>query len=285
MKSKLRTPFRAPRKTGSRSNQGKEAEQLGAAQEQPPHDRVQGEGGIVTGKAPTVVAASPNLEEFETYLESLGAELNTSVPVVVRCDGVIEMSVRDKGKGIALVAAKKRKKALNTKKAKRKVNNKEDSDESEDLETFGDIALRALSNRQALSKVSSRVQNEHLRPPETDEHSVTVSVEDILFDDRSIDDDVPIVSTLPSPQTKRKDRIKAKVKWTYETVLEPTGVASKYWDADAPAERATKRLAKEKLVALTASEAESNSKGMSTCGTMTLDLALICSNYYSFINY
>jgi hypothetical protein len=38
--------------------------------------------------------------------------------------------------------------------------------------------------------------------------------------------------------------------WTYETVLEPTGAASKYWDTDAPPERRTKRLAKEKLTAL-----------------------------------
>ena len=40
-----------------------------------------------------------------------------------------------------------------------------------------------------------------------------------------------------------------KVLWTYETVAEPTGVTSKYWDADAPTERATKKLANEKLVA------------------------------------
>jgi hypothetical protein len=40
------------------------------------------------------------------------------------------------------------------------------------------------------------------------------------------------------------------VLWTYETVAEPTGVASKYWDAEAPSERRTKRLAKEKMLAI-----------------------------------
>ena len=37
--------------------------------------------------------------------------------------------------------------------------------------------------------------------------------------------------------------------WTYETVSEATGIASKYWDAEAPSERGTKTLAKEKLIA------------------------------------
>lgn len=75
----------------------------------------------------------------------------------------------------------------------------------------------------------------------------------------SSDDDVPIVSTLSSANTTVKVTLKkaatTKVKitkkkaplWTYETVNEPTGVASNYWDAEAPSERATKRLAKIKL--------------------------------------
>ncbi len=44
--------------------------------------------------------------------------------------------------------------------------------------------------------------------------------------------------------------------WTYETVAEPTGVASNYWDAYPPRERATKRLAKEKMLACKESEVE-----------------------------
>jgi hypothetical protein len=130
--------------------------------------------------------------------------------------------------------------------------------------------LRALSHRQSVTSASCTGQIFPLLLPEADDHSVTVSVEDILCDERLNNEDVPIVSTLSAPQPKRKDRIKAQVKWTYVTVLEPTGVASKYWDADAPAERATKRLAKEKLVALTAAEADTNPKGMFTCWTFRL---------------
>jgi hypothetical protein len=80
------------------------------------------------------------------------------------------------------------------------------------------------------------------------------------------DDDVPIAQTLalpskrlhmlatvaaqPSPSPKlRKNHVK-KALWTYETVAEPTGVSSKYWDNDAPEEWATKRRAKEKLSAI-----------------------------------
>ena len=80
------------------------------------------------------------------------------------------------------------------------------------------------------------------------------------------DDDVPIAQTLvlpskklhllatvaaqPSPAPKlRKSQVK-KALWSYEQVAEPTGVSSKYWDAQAPEERVTKRRAKEKLIAI-----------------------------------
>jgi hypothetical protein len=54
----------------------------------------------------------------------------------------------------------------------------------------------------------------------------------------------------PSPSPKvRKKKVKKSL-WTYETTAEATGVSSKYWDADAPEERATKRRAKEKLSAI-----------------------------------
>jgi hypothetical protein len=52
----------------------------------------------------------------------------------------------------------------------------------------------------------------------------------------------------PSPIVRKK-KLKKSL-WTYETVAEPTGVSSKYWDADAPEEQATKRRAKEKLSAV-----------------------------------
>ena len=38
--------------------------------------------------------------------------------------------------------------------------------------------------------------------------------------------------------------------WSYEVVAEPTGTSSKYWDSNAPRERETKRLAKQKIIAI-----------------------------------
>jgi hypothetical protein len=52
------------------------------------------------------------------------------------------------------------------------------------------------------------------------------------------------------------------VLWTYETVAEPTGVASNYWDANPPRERATKRRAKEKMLALKEYEVETQGEGL-----------------------
>jgi hypothetical protein len=84
--------------------------------------------------------------------------------------------------------------------------------------------------------------------------------------DSSDDDDVPIAQTLtsqskslsmlaslasqPSPSPSLRKKKAKKPLWHYETVAEPTGISSKYWDADAPIERATKRRAKEKLSAI-----------------------------------
>ncbi len=100
----------------------------------------------------------------------------------------------------------------------------------------------------------------------TDLERRSVAVDDILLgggSDDDADDNIPIVSQLPkkltllatlaavpSPSPKQRKKKIPKSLWTYETVAEPTGAASRYWDADAPSERATKRLAKERLVAL-----------------------------------
>ncbi len=100
----------------------------------------------------------------------------------------------------------------------------------------------------------------------TDVETRTVAVEEILLggaSDDDAEDNIPIVSQLPknlallatlaavpSPSPKQRKKKVPKSLWTYETVAEPTGSASRYWDADAPSERATKRLAKERLVAL-----------------------------------
>lgn len=63
----------------------------------------------------------------------------------------------------------------------------------------------------------------------------------------SSDDDIPIVLTLPGSTSKARKKKKVQTLWSYETVNEPTGVHSKYWDSPAPMQRATKQQAKQKL--------------------------------------
>ena len=64
----------------------------------------------------------------------------------------------------------------------------------------------------------------------------------------SDDDDVPIAAILETKAKKNTKRKKVKQqRWDYVQVAEPTGVASNYWDAAAPVERATKRVAKQKI--------------------------------------
>jgi hypothetical protein len=92
-------------------------------------------------------------------------------------------------------------------------------------------------------------------------------VDDILLGGGSDDDDIPIVTQLPKklamlaslaalpvPSPKQRKKKAPKSLWTYETVAEPTGAASRYWDADPRTERTTKRLAKERLLALREAE-------------------------------
>ncbi len=85
-------------------------------------------------------------------------------------------------------------------------------------------------------------------------NSRQVEVDDIVLGGVSSDEDIPIVSTLPALTSTTKKKQKSKVLWTYETVAEPTGVSSKYWDAEATRERATKKQAKEKLSAINVAE-------------------------------
>ncbi len=108
-----------------------------------------------------------------------------------------------------------------------------------------------------------------------DLESRSVAVEEILLgvdSEEDAEDNIPIVSQLPknlamlaalaavpSPSPKPRKKKVPKSLWTYETVAEPTGAASRYWDADAPSQRTTKRLAKQRLEALR--EAEITSKG------------------------
>jgi hypothetical protein len=48
------------------------------------------------------------------------------------------------------------------------------------------------------------------------------------------EDAIPILNILVPNKPKRKKTPKPKHTWTYETVLEPTGTASRYWDSEAP---------------------------------------------------
>jgi hypothetical protein len=96
----------------------------------------------------------------------------------------------------------------------------------------------------------SVLHNEKERVARFDETERIVAVDEIMLGSSSSEDDMPIVSTLEKRKFKDKVKKRTKALWTYETVVEPTGVVSKYWDADAPSERATKRQAKEKLTAL-----------------------------------
>ncbi len=112
---------------------------------------------------------------------------------------------------------------------------------------------------------------------EDDTNSRTVTVEDIMLsttteeaavlNTETTSGDVTNLSMLPSIASLPVDSCKGRRKkapkslWTYETVMEPTGAASKYWDIDAPPERRTKRLAiREKLTAL--KEAEGDIEGV-----------------------
>jgi hypothetical protein len=81
-----------------------------------------------------------------------------------------------------------------------------------------------------------------------------VDPNEILFQADSSDDDIPIAGTLKPQKKSAKPKKKMTERWTYVAVAEPTGIASNYWDASAPEERTTKRLAKAKLTALKVAE-------------------------------
>lgn len=109
----------------------------------------------------------------------------------------------------------------------------------------------------------------------TDSNNTLTPVDAMMVGASSDDDDVPIAQTLgphsnglsmlatlagqPTPPQKAKQKKQKKSLWTYETVAEPTGASSRYWDADTPTERATKRRAKEKLLAI--QETDGNAAG------------------------
>ncbi len=99
--------------------------------------------------------------------------------------------------------------------------------------------------------------------------------------DSSDDDDVPISQTLalearslamlatlasqPTPSRVPRQKKAKPPSWHYETVAEPTGASSKYWDAAAPSERATKKRAKEKLSAIHETHERNNHTSSRRC--------------------
>ena len=271
MASNLRKPFRAPRAAVLRSKGRKVTDQLDIAKEHPAPDKLQSdkEEAIADG----LVWFVKETEVPDVVVEALGdegAELLRLAPPV---------TTRDKDKGTTTEVsspnlaefeqfmdrrAKDRPSTTRNKKVKlSKSNEKLRSDEDDDLETFENLEVRAASQRKkSVASAINRAPSELLRLPVDDLHSRVVALDDILPKSRSDDDDdVPIVSTLKLIQPKRKGRKKVPIKWTYETVAEPTGdpststllyctslskfetcpkgAASKYWDADAPMERTT----------------------------------------------
>ena len=125
----------------------------------------------------------------------------------------------------------------------------------EGLPTQGPSTL-PLSKPAHLSKDQwweSVLQAEKVRLKQIEEaHPVPVEaillpVDAMLLDAESSDDDIPIVQTLQPATAQAQKKKNVKTLWSYETVTEPTGVHSKYWDSPAPRERATKQQAKQKL--------------------------------------
>jgi hypothetical protein len=149
-------------------------------------------------------------------------------------------------------------------------------------------ALPLLTSRQRMDAFwESILQNEKRRLAE-DTLAPMINVEDICLNEFSDDDDVPIVDTLPQ-KTKNlsllanaasKKRVKKPTKtlWSYETVAEPAGVVSKYWDSPASSVRSTKRIAKQKL-----SDFKSTSFVCTTFHFICLFFICRCVHYYPHV--
>jgi len=132
------------------------------------------------------------------------------------------------------------------------------------------------------------IQSDNDSGAKTDRNTFPVFNDTSLFTPSSLqsldcseDDNVPIAATLsaqsksltllatlasqPSPSPIVRKKRQKKSLWTYETVAEPTGISSRYWDAEAPVERATKRRAKEKLSSIHEPDGDSSGTQPYTC--------------------
>ncbi len=131
----------------------------------------------------------------------------------------------------------------------------------------GQLAVyKAKTQRSATDEYWESVLAKEKERCEMDLRMESVPVDARMVGASSDVDDVPIIDTLSRKQTdlgvlatvaaditspaKLQQKKVKQTRWTYETVCEPTGVASKYWDADAPSARQTKQLARERMKAL-----------------------------------
>jgi hypothetical protein len=146
------------------------------------------------GKGEASVESSPNLSEFEKYLDGIANERRRTIT--------------------------QRNQTMT------KANKKMDSDDEDDLVTVDNVQVRARAKRQCVAVGISPTRQIRLHTPADEPNSRVISIEDILPEVMEDDDDVPIVATLNLPKQKRKGvRKKQEVKWTYETVAEPTGTS------------------------------------------------------------
>jgi hypothetical protein len=132
--------------------------------------------------------------------------------------------------------------------------------------------IKAKNHRSSNDGFWENVLQKEKERLEDDLRANMVPVDDIMPRAIIDEDDVPIVSTLRgthsklgmlasmAAQTSSPAKVKPKkvkeMRWTYEIVSEPTGVGSKYWDTEAPTERSTKRMARQKISALNVDNSE-----------------------------
>ena len=146
------------------------------------------------GKGEASVESSPNLSEFEKYLDGIAKGTRRTIT--------------------------RRKPTVTT------ANKNLESDDEDDLVTVDNVEVRARAKRQCVAVAMSPTRQIALHIPSDEPNSRVISIEDILPEVMEDDDDVPIVATLKLQKNKRKGgRKKQEVKWTYETVAEPTGTS------------------------------------------------------------
>jgi hypothetical protein len=98
------------------------------------------------------------------------------------------------------------------------------------------LASKYWDSPAATTRASRRIAKDAIKSPLKGKNEFVV--------EQFCDADKPVHS-----KNQKEKKTSTKL-WTYVPVAEPTGVASHYWDGAATTERASKRLAKERLVAI-----------------------------------